>query len=307
MEGLELLLAVKRSLTKEASVAHRIGQAARYGLPAAAIGAGAAMGGAPGAAAVAGTGAAAKGAARASKGAVKGVGKMLARTASTPMGALSLATMPLELSEAGGWVTGGFGPAGTKASRKAQADHLASQLRHPKTKRASVKYDLDDVREALSLKNNLEKQASKLPDPKDLKSWFGMGVGLGVGSALMGVAQHGTAAAAGRVHEMGRMAGRDKQYQAMVTADPTLKNNKQAKTYFRVLHRASPYLAGEPTLAAATVRSMVETPSLSEGGVPYITPKAVKDILDVERTKQEGRRFNPMGAQLPKFTPNKGS
>jgi hypothetical protein len=70
----------------------------------------------------------------------------------------------------------------------------------------------------------------------------------------------------------------------MVQADPSLGNNRMARVYFGVLDKASPYIAGEPQVAAATVRSMLEAP---EGYATH--PKYMKDILGVESERQKTR------------------
>ena len=51
-----------------------------------------------------------------------------------------------------------------------------------------------------------------------------------------------------------------------------------------VLHRASPFIATEPHVAAATVRSMMESP---EGYALH--PKFVKDLLEIEEKRQKTR------------------
>ncbi len=77
---------------------------------------------------------------------------------------------------------------------------------------------------------------------------------------------------------------RERRYNQMLDADPSLKKNKMARTYFNVLDKASPYIAGEPQVAAATVRSMLEAP---EGYALH--PKYMKDILSVEESRQKTR------------------
>ncbi len=101
-----------------------------------------------------------------------------------------------------------------------------------------------------------------------------LGTGLGAGQQLAG---HGV----GRVMDKMRKNRMGTDYQAMLKADPSLDNTPHTQAYFRVLHRASPYLASEPVIAAATVRSMVDSAAIDE--------RKVKSILDTERAAQETR------------------
>lgn len=105
--------------------------------------------------------------------------------------------------------------------------------------------------------------------------------GLGLGAA--GALTAGTAYGIGKGMEVGRGLFQDRRYKKMLKADPSLKGPK-ARAFFNVLDKASPYIAGEPQVAAATVRSMMEAP---EGYALH--PKYMKDILGVEESRQKTR------------------
>lgn len=125
--------------------------------------------------------------------------------------------------------------------------------------------------------------------PRSTSEWFRAGAAMAGGGALFGIGAAAMNNAAGgatrKIHE----AGRDKRFNRMVGADPSLRKEPGARHMFAVLDRASPYMAGEPVLAAATVRQMLETPSIVEGGIPSLDPRTIKGIIDVEQAHQNTR------------------
>lgn len=159
-------------------------------------------------------------------------------------------------------------------------------------------FSREELVKAASLKKRIGEQAAKLPtDPMTI---FGAALALGAAGAVVGAGQVAASEGITSLQELGRKAGRTRQYTAMLKADPTLKEAKKSRTYFNVLHRASPFLASEPVLAAATVRSMVDAPPLTEGGLPFVTTKQVGDILNVEMSRRNirapGKAFQPTKA-----------
>lgn len=135
-----------------------------------------------------------------------------------------------------------------------------------------------------------EKQEAALEKAKGepISRWLGRAgifagasLGFGAGATAVGIG-------ASRMVEKGRQLNETKGFNAMVKVDPALKSEKNAPALFRVLNRASPYVAGEPILAAAAVRSMLETPSPVEG-VPYVTPRMMSDIMGAEAARQSTR------------------
>ena len=164
-----------------------------------------------------------------------------------------------------------------------------------------------DFEEAARIRSRLEKVASGLPimsAPRAAKTWGPKEVMLAaalVGSvgAGMGLAQQAGTKAVGVLGEKIRAKTRNKRYQAMLRADPSLADEPLAKTYFAVLDRASPYMSGEPHLAAATVQTMISTPPLREGGVPSVSAKQMQEILCTEEARQ-GTRFPLLQTKQPK-------
>lgn len=129
-----------------------------------------------------------------------------------------------------------------------------------------------------------------------------IGALLAGGGAIIGAAHQAGAHAIGKMTEKAREKTRHQRYAAVLKADPSLKEEPLAPKYFAVLDRASPYVAGEPYIAAATIQTMVNTPSLREGSVPAVTPKALQEILNTEKARQETRfpmfNTNAPGSQV---------
>ncbi|MHC4214322.1 MAG: hypothetical protein ACYSWP_13225 [Planctomycetota bacterium] len=97
--------------------------------------------------------------------------------------------------------------------------------------------------------------------------------------------------------------GKERRYRQMLKADPTLRREPRSKQFFNILDRASPYISSEPMVAAATVRNMIETPALHERGVPAITPKMMKEVIDLEAARQQTRFPALGGPKGPKVQP----
>lgn len=163
-----------------------------------------------------------------------------------------------------------------------------------------------DFDSALRVRRQLEKVASlaamSLPKgggkswgPKEVLLAAALVGSVGTG---VGIAQQAGSRAVGTLGEKMRAKTRQKRYDAMLRADPSLKDEPLARTYFAVLDRASPYMSGEPHLAAATVQNMISTPALREGGVPSISAKQIQEILNTEQVRQ-GTRFPTLQTKAP--------
>lgn len=113
---------------------------------------------------------------------------------------------------------------------------------------------------------------------------MGAGLALGAGMGAAGAMTAGAAYGIGKGTEMVRGMSQAKRYKNMVKADPDLARHPMSRSYFAVLDKASPYISGEPQVAAATVRSMLEAP---EGYAMH--PKFMRDILGVEEGRQKTR------------------
>jgi len=128
--------------------------------------------------------------------------------------------------------------------------------------------------------------AHLLADPKRALL---LGAALVAGGAAAGAGVHGIGWLAGRGADVAHRVTKNPQYKRMVKADPTLEHEPRAKQMFEVLHRASPYIAKEPVLAAATVRTMLEQPSYVEGGMPNIHPDLIQKILQIQETRGKSK------------------
>lgn len=193
---------------------------------------------------------------------------------------------------------------------KRQARQLTSyytqQIGNPgMTRLASVRSSQADLEQAQSIRRVLEKQASGGPAgalaKMTAKDYFKAGIGVGLAGLTLGAGQQGMAYGLGVATEKARMATREKQFRDVVKADPSLRDEPMAKDYFNVLHRASPYIASEPLVAAAAVRSMLETPEISRDGkgVRAVGPKMLNDLLSVESNRQN-TRFPILNVTAPK-------
>ena len=99
-----------------------------------------------------------------------------------------------------------------------------------------------------------------------------LGVGIGAGSQL---GSYGVS----KVVAKGRSRNEKKFYGKMIKADPGLRREPGAREMFNIVNRASPYLASEPTIAAATVRSMLDSPALDE--------RKLQQLLTTEKLRQD--------------------
>lgn len=155
---------------------------------------------------------------------------------------------------------------------------------------ASSVLSQEDLNRSLAIRRQLEKTATAPAalslDPAKI---LAAGLALGGASAVIGAGTHLAGHGVGLAQEKFRAVTQDKRFKAMTKVDPSLRNNPKARTYFGIIDRASPYIAGEPYLAAATVQQLLSTPSLSEEGVPSIQPKMLNEILNTEKVRQETR------------------
>ena len=166
-------------------------------------------------------------------------------------------------------------------------------------KLGSVHFDQATVCRYARIRGVLEKQASaageaaeevakkgaqKFGIPKRIGEWVTAGLVLSAAGAAMGLGAQAVGVGAGKVGDAVHASHLNRDFKAMLKADPTLggEDEKKAKQYFGILHRASPYLSGEPMLAASTVRGMMEY-----GHAPG--DQLVKGILETEKTRQDTR------------------
>lgn len=163
----------------------------------------------------------------------------------------------------------------------------------------------EDLDASVRISGQLEKIAATPWGPKQLA-----GAALAVAGAgtLATAAQQLGSGVVGRISERAHARKQGQRFAAMLKADPSLKDEPLARTYFGVLDRASPYIGSEPTIAAATVHSMLETPSL-KGNLPGVTSKMVQDILKTEESRQATRfpLLQQKGAKGPELKPDVGS
>lgn len=175
-----------------------------------------------------------------------------------------------------------------KAIKKLRHRHLAARAGGVGMKTASVHFDEDEVLQAVAIRRQLEKTAGRRPSMKKIyekfPDMFTAGLLFGMGTGAAGAATAGAAYGAGKLTEMAHSSGRNRRFEAMLKADPSLKRDPKTRSYFNILDKASPYIAGEPHVAASTVRTMIESP---EG---YgAAPRMMRDILGVESERQKTR------------------
>ena len=193
--------------------------------------------------------------------------------------------------------TGGAGQDAPSTKKQFTQQMVAQMAQRPApayvpqmTRYASSIYSKEDLQRAVEIAASLEKTArvgarlasAVSPTARPWSEYAKWAVGMtGLGAAA-GLGMEGAVAGTTKIKEKMRLAGRNKQYRGMLKADPTLKHYPDAKTYFNVLHRSSPFIASEPIIAAGVVRSMVEAPALDE--------RKVKQILDTETAYQRASR-----------------
>lgn len=107
-----------------------------------------------------------------------------------------------------------------------------------------------------------------------------LGAALAAGSTLVGMGQQVAGYGIGRAVEKKRERDMPASFAAVLKADPGLRDEPRAREFYEVLHRASPYISSEPSIAAATVRSMIEMPP---------DERRLANILSVEKARQETR------------------
>jgi len=173
------------------------------------------------------------------------------------------------------------GDAGAKHTQRAMRNKAIENYRrsgvlkrHSMTRLASdarsagltkLAYTEDTLARAYRIRKSLEKTAAPggifanlmKSTPRKL---FMLGAGLTAGTAA---AQGGMSAIQQGMGAMGRSlhsARESSAYNKMLRADPSLRREPDARRYFGVVHRASPYISSEPIIAAATVRSMLDSP-----------------------------------------------
>lgn len=148
----------------------------------------------------------------------------------------------------------------------------------PMRKAASI-FSREEIVQTQRIADRLEKTAgpkmlNKL-SPELLKRMGMLGaVGLGLGAGTQ-LGSYGIS----KMVAKGRTRNEKKHYGAMIKADPGLRREPGAREMFNIVNRASPYLASEPTIAAATVRSMLDSPALDE--------RKLQQLLTTEKLRQE--------------------
>ena len=195
-------------------------------------------------------------------------------------------------------------PAAARAAKQSDGGVVARMQRNldsAENARVQNQRDLVEAKK-LELLESRERREQELHE-KEMRKWTPgqlLMAGLGIGSAatLVGMGSTAVGHAAGLAHEKVRELGADKRYSQMLKVDPSLKEEPHAKAYFQILDRASPYIASEPYLAAATVQQMVSTPSLTSSGVPAIRPEMLSQLLKTEQARQE-TRFPFIGRKDP--------
>jgi len=169
-------------------------------------------------------------------------------------------------------------------------DPVQKAMKRGKTKFRAAKLRGAFMKQSF-IRQEMEKQAAKL----DAKKMFALGAGLAIAQEGANLLRSGISAGVGATGDAFHRAKRTRQWSDVVRADPTLREEPRARTYFDVIHDASPYLAGQPVLAASTVRQLIESGSSTEGGLPVVDVRTIKGILDVEGARQKTRFPNLYG------------
>lgn len=155
------------------------------------------------------------------------------------------------------------------------------------TKVGSVMFTQDQINQYKRVKSQLEKTAAV----SSLRKAVGRSANKGdfarqalaymAGATALGVAAPVAANMVGEGMNVARRGRLNRDYNEMIKQDPALRREPQARKYFELLHRSSPYVAQEPVIAATVVRNLVESPMLDS--------RKFKDILDIEKARQETR------------------
>lgn len=137
-------------------------------------------------------------------------------------------------------------------------------------------------------REELEKAASAAAFPK-ASQMFLLGAGLALGNQAIEALSAGAEEGARSVGEKLREGTRASRWGRVVKFDRDLKELPHAREAFDALDRASPYLAGEPMLAASAVRQLASYGSSYEGGPPNVPLSTVKSVLDIQGGRTENR------------------
>lgn len=144
-------------------------------------------------------------------------------------------------------------------------------------KKTSSVFSQDGLNETLRISQSLTKTAriGRVVNPDLLRQIAlvgSVGMGLGVGTQ---VGSYGVS----KLMSRGRTRNEKRFYGDMLKADPGLRREPGARGMFNIVNRASPYLASEPIIAAATVRSMLDSPALDE--------RKLQQLLTTEKLRQD--------------------
>ena len=147
-------------------------------------------------------------------------------------------------------------------------------------------FSSDEIKRYYKLKGKIEKTASVAKLRKSVqgaKSGGGdfarQALAYMAGATALGVGAPLVANMVGEGTSFARRGRLNRDYNEMIKQDPELRRDPQARQYFELLHRSSPYVAQEPVIAATVVRNLVDSPALDG--------KKFKDILDIERARQD--------------------
>jgi hypothetical protein len=157
-------------------------------------------------------------------------------------------------------------------------------------KASTMLYSKEEIRQYKNMQSKIEKTAAV----KSLKRIIGKASDKGnfarqalaymAGATALGVAAPMAASAIGGGINFARRGRLNRDYNSILEVDPELKHEPSAKQYFEVLHRASPYVATEPVIAATVVRNLVDSPGLDS--------RKFQEILELEKMRQH--TSNPM-------------
>lgn len=148
-------------------------------------------------------------------------------------------------------------------------------------------FSSNDIKRYYQIKNKLEKTASVSKLRKSIQSaksddgnsFARQALAYMAGATALGVGAPLIANAVGEGMSFARRGRLNRDYNEMIKQDPELRGDPQARQYFELLHRSSPYVAQEPVIAATVVRNLVDSPALDG--------RKFKDILDIERARQD--------------------
>ena len=176
-------------------------------------------------------------------------------------------------------------PDPVKLEKKRQRRLLAQRIGSSSMKIASAGIADSDVRRAIRLGKQIEKTASPLAAAiRDPVTAFTTGAALATGMMVAGMGGVAAIHGVGKATDAIRGLSSERQYKKMLKADPTLKKDSRTRTFFGLVQRASPYIASEPYVAAATVKSMLDSPDTLGAH-----PRFMKDIMSAEEARQKSR------------------